>query len=400
VAQAVGSWTVMVYMTGDDLNNDARNDINEMEWALTQLPASVNIVVAWDQPTALPGVPIWSTGSGTQPAWSSFGRAKLMPDSFPDADERSPANPNPTRNKIVSSFELFPGDKNSGDPAVLADFLRWGAQQAPADRYLLMMWGHGSGLIGSNRDVEVLGGDDLTIPEMVQALASPGVPTFDIVGYDNCVMGMTEIAYALSPYVRGHFVGSQENVPGYGHDYTTVFSAVQTNPRSVSTEAVAVGIVQSFDAQRSRKLLDPQLFNQAFVSTYSAIRSSVVPALTSHLRDLVNAARELSGFQRTILRIWVQPVHTYGGKTFADLGQFLSYVSNEPSLSVSFRSSAYQALLTLNTAVAARTLDPWNSSGLSIYLRADGFFDFRYSSDAPQFVSATDWAAFIHWLNA
>jgi hypothetical protein len=142
------------------------------------------------------------------------------------------------------------------------------------------------------------------------------------------------------------------------------------------------------------------LFNQAFVSTYSAIRSSVVPALTSHLRDLVNAARELSGFQRTILRIWVQPVHTYGGKTFADLGQFLSYVSNEPSLSVSFRSSAYQALLTLNTAVAARTLDPWNSSGLSIYLRADGFFDFRYSSDAPQFVSATDWAAFIHWLNA
>ncbi len=384
-APAVGSWTIMVYMTGDNLNPYAHDDINEMERALGQLPSSVNIVVSWDQPTASPGnsAATYSTANGTQRAWNTYGRAKLIPDrnNYGNTGFES----------VLSTFEIYPGDKNTGDPTTLIDFLRWGAQQAPANRYLLMMWGHGGGLLGSNWDKES-GNDEITITEMASVLATPGVPTFDIVGYDNCVMGMTEIAYALSPYVPGFFVGSQEDVRGYGHDYTTAFSSLAANPGGVSSETVARGVVQSFQNQKTARL--------DVLSTYSAIRSSALPSLATSLRNFVTSTQSFSTFDWNIIRIWVQPVHTYGGKTFADLGQFLGYIANQASLPVLTKYYAAQARDALDAAVVLRTSDAWNSSGLSIYLRADGIFDYRYDSDAPQFISATGWADFIYWLNS
>jgi hypothetical protein len=37
------------------------------------------------------------------------------------------------------------GDTNSGDPQVLLDFVTWGVRSFPAERYLLVLWNHGSG---------------------------------------------------------------------------------------------------------------------------------------------------------------------------------------------------------------------------------------------------------------
>jgi hypothetical protein len=397
-APTLGSWTVMVYMTGDDLNGDAFNDINEMEWALNSLPGSVNIVVSWDQPANSGPFPAWSTANGSQQAWRSYGRSKLTADPNSTQDDWSPSNPNPVGNRIVSSFELFPQDKNTGDPAVLSDFLRWGAQQAPAERYLLMMWGHGGGLLGSNKDHESWS-DELSISEMATALSAPGVPTFEIVGYDNCFMGMAEVAYAIAPYVPGFFVGSEEIVPPYGHDYTTVFNSLQSNPRAVSSETVARGIVTSFETQRAQKLQDPTWVNLAWKSTYSAIRTSAMGLLASSLRAFVAGSANLTAQDWTDLRYWTQRVHTYGGKKFADLGQFLFYVANEPLLPSNFRTSAALAFNALDNAVVQRSADPFNSTGLAIYLRADGYFDYRYVDDAPEFISATNWAEFIYWLS-
>lgn len=37
------------------------------------------------------------------------------------------------------------GNTNSGDPAVLLDFITWGVRTHPAEHYLLVLWNHGSG---------------------------------------------------------------------------------------------------------------------------------------------------------------------------------------------------------------------------------------------------------------
>jgi hypothetical protein len=42
------------------------------------------------------------------------------------------------------------GETNTGDPKVLADFIRWGAKNYPARHYLLVLWNHGSGWDDTN----------------------------------------------------------------------------------------------------------------------------------------------------------------------------------------------------------------------------------------------------------
>jgi hypothetical protein len=382
----LNAWTIMVYMTGDDLNNDARDDINEMEYALSQLPASVNITVSWDQ-WAGGGISAWGTGNGSQPAWTSYGRAVLQPDTTPSA------NPN----AIVTPFDIRPSDRNTGDGSTLWDFITWSVTAVPAERYLLMMWGHGQGLIGSNSDVEA-GSDELSLTEMASVLSSPGVPSIDILGYDNCLMGMVEVAHSLHQNVTGFFVGSQELVPAYGHDYTTVFSSLRQNPYAVTTEAVARGVVTSFENQRQAKIAGGDLRLVVFNSNYSAIRSNALPTLASALQSFVLTTRSYSQLDWTIARIWATSVRSYGGKTFGDLGQYLDNISLKSSLPAASRLAAATARNALNAAVLQRTVDPWASNGLSVYLRADGMFDGRYYSDAPLFISATRWAEFIYML--
>jgi len=41
----------------------------------------------------------------------------------------------------IASF----GDTNTGDPQILYDFVKWAADNYPADRYALILWNHGSG---------------------------------------------------------------------------------------------------------------------------------------------------------------------------------------------------------------------------------------------------------------
>lgn len=43
------AWTIMVYITADDLERFAFQDINEMERAVSRLPGTVNVSVFWDQ---------------------------------------------------------------------------------------------------------------------------------------------------------------------------------------------------------------------------------------------------------------------------------------------------------------------------------------------------------------
>lgn len=38
-----------------------------------------------------------------------------------------------------------PGRTDTGDPAVLIDFLSWGIRRYPARRYFVVIWNHGEG---------------------------------------------------------------------------------------------------------------------------------------------------------------------------------------------------------------------------------------------------------------
>ena len=373
---ATGSWTVLVYMTGENLNTYAAEDINEMEQALTTLPGSVRIVVSWDQPRAGVGRAS-ATGNGAQPAWRGYGRSVLTADA--------------ATGTIASSFDLSFGERNTGDPATLVDFVTWGVQRAPAEHYLLQLWGHGDGLAGSQFDSES-GGDALTIAELGGALTTPGMPAIGLVSFDNCLMAMAEVAAAIPSSVGGVFVASQELVSGAGQDYATAYSALAVaDPGAVTAAQVAAGMVASYGVQYRN--------DRSRMDTFSAVSTAGQAALQAALRQFVDATATLNATQRTTLRTAARASITYDTPSSRDLGSFMGRVAAATSLPATVRSAAAGVTAALSEAVVAKTADQRGSSGVAIYLplTSDGYLA-SYARDAQAFTQATGWDQFARWL--
>jgi len=373
---STGSWTVLVYMTGENLNNYAADDINEMEQALTTLPGSVRIVVSWDQPKV--GVSrAYATGSGAQPAWRSYGRSVLLADA--------------AKSTIASSFDLSFGERNTGDPATLVDFVTWGVERAPAENYLLQLWGHGDGLAGSQFDSESRG-DALTIAELGGALTSPGMPAIGLVSFDNCLMAMAEVAAAIPPRVGGVFVASQELVSGTGQDYATAYSALAVaDPAAVTAAQVAAGMVASYGVQYRN--------DRSRMDTFSAVSTAGQAALQAALRQFVDATATLNAAQRSTLRTAARASIAYDTPSSRDLGSFMGRVAAATTLPATVRSAADGVTAALSAAVVAKTADQRGSAGVAIYLplTSDGYLA-SYARDAQAFTRATGWDQFARWL--
>ena len=372
-----GSWTILVYMTGENLNTYARDDINEMEKALGTLPGSVKIVVSWDQPKSSVGS-AYATGGGTQAAWRTYGRSILKADA--------------STTTIASTFDLSFGERNTGDPATLVDFVKWGVQKAPAQHYLLQMWGHGGGTDGSQFDSES-GDDALTIGEMASALAATGMPEIDLVSYDNCLMAMAEVGVAIAPKVAGVFVASEELINGTGQDYTTAYSALKVaDPASVTAAQVAAGMVASYQTQYQGDAGKCDTFSTAVASGYAG--------LTAALKQFVDATASLTSANRTTLVSAANASVTYDTTPFRDLGSFMTRVAAATSLPQTLRTAATTVSTAIGGVILGKTSDQRSSSGISVYLpttSTDTYLS-SYATDAAEFCRVTGWNTFAKWL--
>jgi hypothetical protein len=387
-ARAPGSWTIMVYITGEDLNDYAAEDINEMESALTSLPSSVKIVTAWDQWRFGPayGVSNYATGGGSQPAWSTYGLSVLQPDSNMDS--------------IASRFDLTVGEQNTGSAATLENFVKWAAAQAPADKYILQIWDHGGGLVGSNMDSES-GGDGLEISEVVDVLGRSGVPDFQIVSYDNCLMGMAEIGFSLDKELDGYFVASEDNIAGTGQDYRRAYQTLVANPGDVTAAQVAAGMVTAFGTQYPA--------SSGGNDTFSATKTSAYPAFTAALKAFTLASDPLGSAELAAIRTIRDRISGYSrpsGSAYRDVGTFMTRIVGQTSLPQAFRDAAGQVNAALAELVANKTVDFYRSSGVSIYLPKSAteypgrsFTLATYRQKFADFCRATEWDRFVQWMN-
>ncbi|MBE6472683.1 MAG: zinc-ribbon domain-containing protein [Coriobacteriaceae bacterium] len=108
------------------------------------------------------------------------------------------------------------------EPDTLADFIKWGTKNYPADHYMVILWNHGSGaVLGVCNDELFPGtsmmGDTLTVSEIESAFKEAGA-TFDVLGFDTCLMATLETATKLAPYAD-YMIASEEVEPGSGWDY-------------------------------------------------------------------------------------------------------------------------------------------------------------------------------------
>ena len=121
------------------------------------------------------------------------------------------------------------GQEDCTDAESLAEFIRWGAEQYPAQRYILILWGHGAGPVyGFGYDEHQGEEEALTIDEMQTAVRQGGV-YFDFIGMDCCIMSCMELCCALYDYCD-YMILSEDFESGLGWEYTGWIDALSADP--------------------------------------------------------------------------------------------------------------------------------------------------------------------------
>ena len=178
-------------------------------------------------------------------------------------------------------------------PETLSSFIQFAAKQAPADRYMLILWDHGGGSVaGYGRD-EIYTNDTMTTNEVAKALKAGGVK-FDFVGFDACLMATLENAIAVEPYAD-YFIASEESEPGTGWYYTNWLSDLNAN---TSTPTLQIGKRILDDLS----MIDLAELKGTIPAALTEFGNDLQSTLTSdHYMDVANArssAKEFSAANR------------------------------------------------------------------------------------------------------
>ena len=217
--------TIMVFMCGTDLESNysmATKDLQEM--ANAEIGDNVNIIVYTG------GCAQWKNNlvsSRTNQIYKieNGGQFRLLNDNV--------------------------GNKPMVTPSTLSEFIRFCAQNYPANRNMLILWDHGGGSItGYGYDQKFKSSGSMTLDGIDQALAEGGI-TFDVIGFDACLMATVETAQMASKY-GDYLLASEESEPGIGWYYTDWVTLLS---RNTSTPTITLGkrIVDDFVAHCARQ---------------------------------------------------------------------------------------------------------------------------------------------------
>ena len=211
--------TVMVYMNGTDLEEDdagcATSDLKEMLSAT--IGDNVNLVVETLGTTdwVMSGI----SGSTAQRWNIRDGKLTLVEDNL--------------------------GRVDVTEAASLTDFITFAKNTYPADRYMLILWNHGGGPVygyGVN-DWDSGSDDSLMLDEIQTAVADSGV-YFDAIGFDACLMGSLEVAYALQDSCE-YLIASEDFESGDGWEYANWLTDLNADP-SIDMKELGKTIVDDY----------------------------------------------------------------------------------------------------------------------------------------------------------
>src|SRR2546430_1203262 len=257
------------------------------------------------------------------------------------------------------------GDRDSGDPKTVYEFIKWGITTAPADRYAVVLWNHGGGwapddleqlytsaradtgvtraelnhratqepaghalftttaltiLSQPNEGERQILNDDgthhsldtLELGKVIrQAAADLGHP-IDVLGMDACLMSTLEVAYEIRDHARV-VAGSEDLEPGAGWPYEKLLADLAARP-DMDARALGKVIVDRY-AESYRNKRDQ------WPVTQSALDTAKVPAFAGALDGLTRALRpSLAAHWDAVLRAHARTVHFDSG--LIDLATF------------------------------------------------------------------------------
>ena len=242
---------------------------------------------------------------------------------------------------------------DSGSPQTLLDFIRWAKKKAPAERYALTIWNHGSGwdpldfdelyshVRGAGVTPRELGvraaselGRSLFRPTIETALTLPSAGAraiasddgtghsldtlelgevlakahkvlgrpLDLLGMDACLMSCLEVAYQCADDVRA-VVSSEELEPGDGWPYDKILADLRSNPGMDGASLGRVVVKRYIEAYKTRTEQWPVTMcavHSAELEPFADTLDAFTMALRRAIKDDdVDAARLLRAHSRS-----------------------------------------------------------------------------------------------------
>ena len=405
-------WTILVYLAGDNnLDEDGARDIAEM--AKVGSNDDINIIAQFDRAGA----------AGTQRFYITKGGGYEK-----DGIENL-------------------GETNTGDPNILVDFLEWGIAEYPAERYMAVLWNHGSGwnedevydkalklrpdkktltpkMKSSFREKKIRktmfsttideilkqkpavrgilyddeSKDFIDNAEMKKVLAKaarslPG-KRFDIIGFDACLMNTIEVDFQLRDIAKV-IVGSEETEPGAGWPYDKILGALAKDP-DMSPEDFGKAIVDSYIRSYDRGVNSEPV-------TMSAVNLDKIDDVMSGINKWAMALKKNITKKDAFYNVLQcgEVVQKFYYQTYKDTFDFAKLM-NESS-KIKEIQAASEALMDVlepgddNFVIASKTLTPnmANAHGVSIYfpgrqsyLKYYNKLDFSKKSKWDDFIKA------------
>lgn len=407
------AWTVLVYMAGDnDLSGFVARNIKQM--AAVGSTNNVNIVIHLD---------IKIAGNQKVTRWYYIDESGQI--AHMNADD--PAT------QVM----------DSGDQNTLITFCTWAIKNFPAEKYCLIFWDHGTGILDPERgrvinpsnlfmfnpttnkleldrsigffdiiepDERGVCWDDtkhnfLTNQKIDYALnhicSQVLYKKFDIIGFDACLMSMLEIGNLLKPYAE-YMVGSQEVILGSGWNYTLALE--EFSNKSPDTKNFATNIVNAYQ-KTYQQITNDYTLSAVDLTKIDAVEESLdeiatllIEAIKIQKNNAVKAAIRTS---RNKLNCTYFDEPTYIDlahllKNIKANSKYFSFVETEKiygsAIVQKLEQAINNALDSIVDAVLVKTAGKnlSNAQGISIY-----FPDNRIHPSYPK----TKFAAVNEWIN-
>ena len=219
--------------------------------------------------------------------------------------------------------------------SVLKDFISSSLILNPrAEKYCLILSGHGKGIMGDFLAREVEAPDGLSIPKIRWVLeeAKKDITErrgrefgedfkIDLIGLDSCMMSMVEIGYELRNYAR-YMVGAEGFESNFGWPYERVITELLTDPL-VDARTLATKIVELYINYYSDFLPAGRSVDQA------ACDLSKCDALGEAVKNLANVLSERLAYpdslRQIVLAHW--EAQSYKDDQYVDLFDFCDLLS-------------------------------------------------------------------------
>lgn len=260
-------------------------------------------------------------------------------------------------------------DINSGD--IIGDFLTYGVQKYPADRYIVIFFSHGGG--------SILGfGSGTTLPEMQKAFNMAKTETnaeFDIIGFAACLMGTAEWMHGLSDYGK-YYVASEERETGFPWLLGDITSGIAQN---YTTEQLLETITSTY-YQYSAK-------NGKQATNISAVDLKQVKALSGALGELskkiaedykADPAKTFNNFYVALSR---SNNYGEGGYGLYDLQSVINSLNDTTWYGLGYSSYNQKITDIISNSVKINKTSPFLSESYGISFYAPNFEQMPYFQD-------------------